>query len=122
VAIALAYDPEKTPVPMVSAKGEDALALEMRERARDAGVPILRDIGLARSLLARARVGDVVPDDLFDAVAQAIVWARGVRARAAAQSEQSAPDAEVKALSANDPQHPKERAPDPPRPMAPPPG
>ena len=122
VAIALAYDPEKTPVPMVSAKGEDALALEMRERARDAGVPILRDIGLARSLLARARVGDVVPDDLFDAVAQAIVWARGVRARAATQSEQSAPEAEVKALSANDPQHPQERAPDPPRPMAPPPG
>ena len=122
VAIALAYDPEKTPVPMVSAKGEDALALEMRERARDAGVPILRDIGLARSLLARARVGDVVPDDLFDAVAQAIVWARGVRARAATQSAQSAPEAEVKALSANDPQHPQERAPDPPRPMAPPPG
>ena len=84
VAIALDYDPETTPVPMVSAKGEDALALEMRDSAHDAGVPVLQDIGLARALLARAEIGVAVPDDLFDAVAQAIIWARGVREKEAA--------------------------------------
>ena len=122
VAIALAYDPDKTPVPMVSAKGEDALALEMRERARDAGVPILRDIGLARSLLARAREGDVVPDDLFDAVAQAIVWARGVRVRAAAAQADSR--AETTDPSGSDPRDPQEPRPAPvaPRPLPPSPG
>ncbi|MCX7272484.1 MAG: EscU/YscU/HrcU family type III secretion system export apparatus switch protein [Burkholderiales bacterium] len=122
VAIALAYDPDKTPVPMVSAKGEDALALEMRERARDAGVPILRDIGLARSLLARAREGDVVPDDLFDAVAQAIVWARGVRVRAAAaQADHSG---ETTGPSGSGPGDPQESRPAPsaPRPLPPSPG
>jgi type III secretion protein U len=82
VAIALDYDPETTPVPVVSAKGEDALALAMRDSARDAGVPVLQDIGLARALLARAEIGIAVPDDLFDAVAQAIVWARSMRERA----------------------------------------
>jgi len=94
VAIALDYDPETTPVPMVSAKGEDALALDMRDSAHDAGVPVLQDIGLARALLARAEIGVAVPDDLFDAVAQAIVWARSVRERAskaAAQTVQPAP-------------------------------
>lgn len=91
VAIALDYDPESTPVPMVSAKGEDALALAMRDSARDAGVPVLQDIGLARALLARAEVGAAVPDDLFDAVAQAIVWARGVRERAAQAAARAAP-------------------------------
>lgn len=81
VAIALEYDPETAPVPVVSGKGEDDLAMEMRDHARMAGVPVLRDIALARALLERAEVGEVVPDDLFDAVAQAIVWARGVRAK-----------------------------------------
>jgi type III secretion protein U len=85
VAIALDYDPESAPVPVVSGKGEDDLAMEMRDSARMAGVPVLRDIALARALLERADVGDVVPDDLFDAVAQAIVWARGVRQKEAAE-------------------------------------
>jgi len=96
VAIALDYDPETTPVPMVSAKGEDMLALAMRDSAHDAGVPVLQDIGLARALLARAEIGVAVPDDLFDAVAQAIVWARSVRERASkitGQSGQPAPRA-----------------------------
>jgi type III secretion system FlhB-like substrate exporter len=78
---------------VVSAKGEDALALAMRDSARDAGVPVLQDIGLARALLARAEIGIAVPDDLFDAVAQAIVWARSMRERApkAAVPSESAP-------------------------------
>jgi len=37
-------------------------------------------------LLHRAEVGEIVPDDLFDAVAQAIVWAKGVRDQAAAKA------------------------------------
>jgi hypothetical protein len=72
------------------------LALAMRDSAHDAGVPVLQDIGLARALLARAEIGVAVPDDLFDAVAQAIVWARSVRERASkitGQSGQPAPRA-----------------------------
>ena len=85
VAIALDYDPQRRPVPTVAAKGEDALALEMRRAARDAGVPMLRDVALARALLERADVGEIVPDDLFEAVAHAVVWARSARARADAK-------------------------------------
>jgi type III secretion protein U len=81
VAIALDYDPKRCPVPTVAAKGEDALALSMRKAARDAGVPMLRDIPLARALLERATIGEIVPDDLFEAVAKAVVWARKARAQ-----------------------------------------
>jgi len=81
VAIALDYDPTLRPVPTVAAKGEDALALEMRQAAREAGVPMLRDVALARALLERAAVGEIVPDELFEAVAHAVVWARSARAR-----------------------------------------
>ena len=79
VAIALDWHPEREPVPVVSAKGEDRLALRMRAAAEAAEVPVLRDVTLARALLQRGETGEVVPEDLFDAVAQAIVWAQALR-------------------------------------------
>lgn len=89
VAIALDYDPKRQPVPTVLAKGEDEVALQMREAAREAGVPMLRDVALARALLERASVGEIVPDDLFEAVAHAVVWARTARARGHARGGRS---------------------------------
>lgn len=79
VAIALDYDKELCPIPTIAAKGEDLMALAMREAAEDAGVPIVRNIELARNLLARTEVGEVIPPDLFDIIAEVILWAREVR-------------------------------------------
>jgi type III secretion protein U len=66
-------------VPTVSGKGEDHVARAMREAAEEAGVPIVRNVELARDLLARGDVGAIVPPDLFDIVAEVILWAREVR-------------------------------------------
>ncbi|MFN6998126.1 MAG: EscU/YscU/HrcU family type III secretion system export apparatus switch protein, partial [Aquincola tertiaricarbonis] len=85
VAIAIDYDREQCPVPTLSAKGEDEAARAMREAAEEAGVPILRNVGLARDLLARGEVGELVPSDLFDVIAEVILWARAERERQAAQ-------------------------------------
>ncbi len=79
VAIAIDFEPGRCPVPTVSAKGEDHVARAMREAAEDAGVPIVRNVPLARELLARCEEGEVVPPDLFDVLAEVIVWAEGVR-------------------------------------------
>jgi len=79
VAIAIEYDRETCPVPMISAKGEDHVALTMREAAEEAGVPIVRNIPLARDLLARGEIGEIIPSDVFDAIAEVILWAREVR-------------------------------------------
>jgi flagellar biosynthetic protein FlhB/type III secretion protein U len=79
VAIAIEYDEESCPVPMISAKGEDHIALEMRHAAEEAGVPIVRNIPLARDLLARGEVGEIIPADVFDVIAEVILWAREVR-------------------------------------------
>lgn len=79
VAIAIEYDRELCPVPTISAKGEDDLALDMREAALDAGVPVVRNIPLARDLLARGEVGDAVPQDLFSVIADVILWAKEAR-------------------------------------------
>jgi flagellar biosynthesis protein FlhB len=79
VAIAIDYDRDTCPVPTISAKGEDHVARAMREAAEEAGVPIVRNVPLARDLLARGEVGELVPADLFDIVAEVILWAREVR-------------------------------------------
>ena len=79
VAIAIAYDRETCPVPTVTAKGQDDDALAMRQAAQEAGVPVLRNIELARGLLADAETGDIVPAELFDIIATVILWAQDVR-------------------------------------------
>ncbi len=79
LAIALQYDPVETPVPVVLARGEGEIAAAMRAVALDAGVPIIRHVPSARSLWARGEVGEIVPEDLFDAIAQVILWARRAR-------------------------------------------
>jgi len=79
VAIAIDYHRETCPVPSIAAKGEDHVARDMREAAEAAGVPILRNVELARDLLVRGEIGEIVPADLFDIVAEVILWAREVR-------------------------------------------
>lgn len=85
VAIAIDYHRDTCPVPTISAKGEDHVARAMREAAEEAGVPIVRNIELARDLLARGEIGELVPADLFDIVAEVILWAREVREVLAAE-------------------------------------
>lgn len=79
IAVAIDYDRERCPVPLISAKGEGDVAAAMRAAAEDAGVPIVRNVPLARDLLARAEVGEAIPPDLFDIIAEVILWAAEVR-------------------------------------------
>jgi type III secretion YscU/HrpY family protein len=88
VAIAIDYDREFDPVPTVSAKGQDHEARAMREAAEEAGVPVVRNVPLARDLLARAEIGEIVPSDLFDIIAEVILWADAARRHADAIRDQ----------------------------------
>lgn len=69
-AVALHYDAEDTPLPIVTGKGEGALALRMMEAAREAGVPVMQNIPLARALSAQAPIGQYIPSDLVEPVAE----------------------------------------------------
>lgn len=80
IAIALDYDTETCPVPVIAAKGAGALAAAMRAEAEAAGVPIIRNIATARTLWARGEIGEIVPQDMFDAIAAIILWAGKARA------------------------------------------
>ena len=60
-SVALEYDREKGGAPIVSAKGEDELALRIREIAEANGVPVLRHPPLTRALYKDTEIGDPVP-------------------------------------------------------------
>jgi type III secretion protein U len=79
LAIALDYDEDDCPVPVIAGKGEGALADAMRAEAKRNNVPIIRNIGTARRLWARGEIGEIVPEDMFDAIAEIILWARKAR-------------------------------------------
>jgi flagellar biosynthetic protein FlhB len=72
-AVALRYDPQKA-APEVVAKGSDLLAKKIREIAADCGVPVIADPPLARSLHASVEVGHVIPEELYQAVAQLLAF------------------------------------------------
>lgn len=70
-AIALAYG--KHPVPIVSAKGDDDLALRMIKEAEQHGVFISEDPQLL-ALLSRLNVNEEIPQELYTAVAVVLSW------------------------------------------------
>jgi type III secretion protein U len=79
IAIAILYDPAQTAVPTITAKGEGNLARLMRREAQEAGVPVIRNVPLARSLNFYAEEDDFIPEEFFDAVAEVLAWAERMR-------------------------------------------
>jgi flagellar biosynthetic protein FlhB len=71
-AVALRYDADETPAPLCVAKGLDDIALRIRAIAEEAGVPIIEDPPLARSLYAAVDIDDIIPPHHYEAVAKII--------------------------------------------------
>lgn len=71
-AIALRYERNKDSAPVVVAKGQDLLALKIREIATEAGVPVFENVALARSMYKQVSVDSVIPQQFYQAVAELI--------------------------------------------------
>jgi len=73
-AVALQYDGSKMEAPVVIAKGMDHVALRIREVAKEHGVMTMENKPLARALYDRSEIGDTIPADLFQAVAEVLAY------------------------------------------------
>ena len=85
-SVALRYSAEAL-APIVVAKGQDHVALRIRELAREPASLVVPDPPLARALHATVEVGRMIPEELFQAVAQLLAYVyrvAGARGRAAA--------------------------------------
>ncbi|MGB8260744.1 MAG: EscU/YscU/HrcU family type III secretion system export apparatus switch protein [Terracidiphilus sp.] len=95
-AVALAFDFSTMEAPRVVAKGRNLLAEEIKAEARWAGVPIVENPPLARSLYRSVEVGQPIPVDLYAAVAAILAYLyrqrveAEVRERRARQASQAA--------------------------------
>ncbi len=72
-AAALKYDPEHDAAPIISAVGSGYVADKIIEKAEEHGVPIIEDKPMSEVLSALS-VGDVIPQELYEAVAQLLVF------------------------------------------------
>ena len=73
VAVVLRYRPEEG-APVVAAKGLDEVAQIIKQLAKDNDVPVVESKQLARALYAQAKVGRVIPVELFKAVAELLAY------------------------------------------------
>ena len=72
LAIAIEYDKDKTPLPVVVAKGEGLLAQNMVRAAREEGIPVLQNIPLAHALMDSATIDQYIPSELVEPVAEVL--------------------------------------------------
>ena len=69
LAVALRHDRGGPDAPRVVAKGAGRAAARIRSAARRAGVPVVRDVPLARALHRLTEVGEEIPEELYQAAA-----------------------------------------------------
>ena len=71
-SIALRYVRDEDSAPMVLAKGQDLVALKIREIAEANGIPVFENVELARSMYKQVSVDSVIPSQFYQAVAELV--------------------------------------------------
>jgi flagellar biosynthetic protein FlhB len=92
IAVVLRYRPGEDRAPKLTAKGKGVKAENIRDLARQHGIPIVENIALARLLFKKVKVGRTVPAETFKAVAAILAFVykamgRGGSGNSASSSE-----------------------------------
>ena len=88
-AVALGFDFETMEAPKVLAKGRNLMAEEIKQEARWAGVPVIENPPLARSLYRVVEPGQSIPVDLYAAVASILAYLYRQRVAESARQRQA---------------------------------
>ncbi len=73
-AIAIRYNQDKEAAPKVIAKGTDFMALRIKEIAMNYNIQIVENPPLARELYKKCNLGDIIPENLYKAVAEVLAF------------------------------------------------
>ncbi|NCB50701.1 MAG: flagellar biosynthesis protein FlhB [Clostridia bacterium] len=74
LAVALRYNKEEDNAPVVIAKGQDFLAQRIKTRAREYNISIVENKPVARTLYACCNIGDEIPPELYQAIADILIY------------------------------------------------
>jgi flagellar biosynthetic protein FlhB len=81
IAVAIVYDKLSMAAPKVVAKGADFIAERIKKVAQEAGVPLVENVPLARTLFKSVKVGHSVPRALYQAVAEVLAYVYRLKRR-----------------------------------------
>lgn len=73
-AMALRYNEKESSAPVVIAKGKDYTAQKIKQKARELGIEIVENKPVAQALYVACEIGDVIPEDMFAAVAEILAF------------------------------------------------
>ncbi len=79
-AVALKYEAGVTAAPIVIAKGADYLAQKIKEKARENEIEIVENKPLARALYSSVDIGQEIPEELYQAVAEVLAYVYNLKA------------------------------------------
>jgi type III secretion protein U len=74
IAVALKYDPENEPAPIILTMGTGSFADKIVKIGLDNNIPIMRNVDLARELYSKGKISDYIPEDTYEAVAEILKW------------------------------------------------
>jgi flagellar biosynthetic protein FlhB len=74
IAIAIVYERDSMAAPKVVAKGADLMAQRIKQIAAQAGVPLVENVPLARTLFKTVKVNQYVPRALYQAIAEVLAY------------------------------------------------
>lgn len=80
IAVALEYEEEKEPAPKIVTMGQGIIADQIVRFAQDARVPIMRNPSLAQTLFQKGKIGDYVPEETYEAIAEILQWLKRLEA------------------------------------------
>ena len=84
-AVALRYEESEMQAPQVIAKGQDYLALRIKELAKEYEITIVENRNLAQALYRAVEVGDYIPPEFYGAVAELLAYIYRAQGRMAPQ-------------------------------------
>ena len=80
-AVAVKYDALVSEAPLVTAKGQDYMALRIKDVAKENNIQIVENKPLAQTLYKTVEVGQAIPPDLYQAVAEVLAFVYSLKGK-----------------------------------------
>lgn len=78
IAVALKYNPEEEPAPIILTMGTGIVADQIIKIGIENKVPIMRNVDLARELYTKGKISDYIPEDTYAAVSEVLKWIKAL--------------------------------------------
>ena len=80
IAVAIEYKEEIEPAPRIVTMGQGLIADQIIRFAQEAQIPIMRNVQLAQTLSQKGKIGDYVPEETYEAIAELLQWLKRLEA------------------------------------------